>query len=300
MLSFLETALQVQSNDSPCGDFDERLGNLVNLGKQPMALKRGDSPEPEAEASPSHTEAAPKAPGTMAAVILELVDIAAQMARVDQMIAQVTKGAPDADEAKRWHEISLQALKCSRDMLSQKQMQCLSKLRDSAPEVASADSEVPPTVTVPPGLSLTQAPTWMGRSKEAVEAIPEFEPQIKTFENGGGSLRRDLELLRERNPERVIILRKIKKLGFESPTLLTQHFQQYGQVAEVLVAHSHIRPTAKRPNGRVRPASLGFMVMASEEAAQCALQAGETQTVCGTVIELTSFESFDCFYEEDQ
>merc|ERR1719345_416413 len=121
-------------------------------------------------------DAAPKDAG-MAAVLLELVNIAAQIARVDQMIAQVTNGAPDADEAKRWHEISLQALRCSRDMLSQKQADCLAGLRGSSPEATPATVEIAP----PPGL--TETPTWMGWSQEAVEACPEFVPKIKTFES---------------------------------------------------------------------------------------------------------------------
>jgi hypothetical protein len=297
MLAFLESALlqpeEAQINDSTSGDFDQRLGSLMTqLGKQSKATKPEGSqePEPEMASFPIGADASTKAPG-LAAAVLELVDIAAQISRVDQMIAQVTTGAPDADEAKRWHEISLRALQCSRDMLLQKQTQCLEGLRGSSPEATPAINEVSP----PPGL--TQSPNWMGWSQEAVEACPEFVPQIKTFESGGGSLRRDLEVLRERNPERVLIVRKIKKLGFESPTLLSEHFQQYGQVAEVLVAHSHVRPTPKRPNGRVRPAALGFMVMASEEAAQSALQAGAMQAVCGVTIDVSSFESFDRFYE---
>jgi len=285
MMSFLESALlqstQAQINDSTGGDFNQRLGSLMTHS---TSKKSEGSPEPEPEMDTS-----PKASG-LAAVLLELVNIAAQIARVDQMIAQVTNGAPDADEAKRWHEISLQALRCSRDMLSQKQAECLAGLRGSSPEATPATVEIAP----PPGLCQTETPTWMG---SPVEAIPEFVPEVKTLESGGGSLRRDLEVLREHSPERVLIVRKIKKLGFESPTLLTEHFRQYGQVAEVPVAHSHVRPTPKRPSGRVRPAALGFMVMASEEAAQSALQAGVSQAVCGVVIEVSSFESFDCFYD---
>merc|ERR550514_2002515 len=152
---------------------------------------------------------------------------------------------------------------------------------------------------LPPGLPApelpkVEKPSWMGWSKETVEACPEFVPLA-----GNGSLRHDLEMLRERNPERVIIVRKIKKLGFESPALLTEYFLQYGEVAEVLVAHSHVKPTPKRPNGRVRPAALGFVVMGSEEAAQSALQAGVVQAICGAAVELGPFESFEGYYAED-
>merc|ERR1719160_251063 len=104
--------------------------------------------------SPGVVDADPQK-SSSAAAILELVNIAAQLARVDQMIAQVTDGTPEADEAKQWHEISLQALKCSRDMLSQKQMQCLAGLRSEIPEAGAQHSEVSKTPASPPVL-----PPW--------------------------------------------------------------------------------------------------------------------------------------------
>merc|ERR1719262_1953072 len=77
---------------------------------------------------------------------------------------QVTSGAPDADDAKQYHEISLRALRCSRDTLSQKYAHCLAELRSSSP---------------PPGLPAPEPPkvekaSWMGWSKEAVDACPEM------------------------------------------------------------------------------------------------------------------------------
>merc|ERR1719161_1855327 len=117
--------------------------------------------------------------------------------------------------------------------------------------------------------------TWQGWSRAELDAVPEFVPQADLSSKliGSGSLRQDLELLRQRQPECVIIVRKIKRLGFESPQVLNDHFSQYGEVKELLVAHSHIKPTAKRPNGRVRPAALGFIVMATEQAAENAFKA---------------------------
>merc|ERR1719453_1525813 len=139
----------------------------------------------------------------------------------------------------------------------------------------------------------------MGWSKADVEACPDFVPQpalsgsmAKSEVLGNGSLREDLQLLRERHPERVIIVRKIKKLGFSSPQLLEKHFLQYGEVSEVLVAHSHVKATPKRPNGRVRPAALGFVVMDSKEGVQRAREAGSEQVVGCTTIQLGPFEAF--------
>merc|ERR1719161_1315682 len=118
--------------------------------------------------------------------------------------------------------------------------------------------------------------TWKGWSKAEIAAVPEFVPPSELASKliGSGSLRQDLELLRQRQPECVIIVRKIKKLGFESPQILDEYFSQFGEVSELLVAHSHVKPTAKRPNGRVRSAALGFVVMESGEAAEKAFKAG--------------------------
>merc|ERR1719198_2873097 len=101
--------------------------------------------------------------------------------------------------------------------------------------------------------SNSQTAKWMGWSKADVEACPEFVPQMpspgsmaKAEVVGGGSLRQDLELLRKHHPERVLIVRKIKQLGFDSPKFLKKHFTQYGEVSEILVAHSHVKSTSKR------------------------------------------------------
>merc|ERR1719261_774342 len=142
------------------------------------------------------------------------------------------------------------------------------------------------------------ATTWKGID---VETIPEFVPpaDISAKLIGSGSLRQDLELLKQRQPEHVIIVRRIKKLGFESPQLLDEHFSHYGEVKELLVAHSHVKPTSKRPNGRVRPAALGFVVMGTPDAAKNAFKGGTEQMISDVSVELAPFESFDSHYAEE-
>jgi len=77
--------------------------------------------------------------------------------------------------------------------------------------------------------------------------------------------------------EQVVIVRRIKQLGFGSASTLRRHFEQFGRVSRVLVSHSHLQ-------SRVRPASLGFVVMASCRAAEAALAAGAEQVVQGNTI----------------
>jgi hypothetical protein len=293
MTSFIESALLKMSSEnstpkaaSDSCNFEERLGNLVK------------QIEPKsADVHPTGTSTTPATPANAASLLLELTEVASQLARVEMMLAQITDSAPEEEGAKRYHEISLQALQCSKKMLFEKQSKCLKDLGALIGTAGKAtEEEAKPVMEADPAST-----TWKGWGKAELEAVPEFVPPANVASKliGSGSLRQDLELLRQRQAENVIIVRKIKRLGFESPQLLDEHFSQYGEVNELLVAHSHVKPTAKRPNGRVRPAALGFVVMANEEAAQNAFKAGADQMICGHFIELAPFESFDCYYADE-
>jgi hypothetical protein len=107
-----------------------------------------------------------------------------------------------------------------------------------------------------------------------------------------GSLRADLEKLRGYEPDCCLIVRRIKHLGIESASILGEHFGRAGTVAEVLVSHSFEKPCQKRRHGRVRPAALGFVVMATREGAERALAAGGEQLVGQAQIGVKIFEPF--------
>jgi len=280
MASFIESALlKMSSESSP--SFEERLGGLV---------KQLDPTAATNASEPTRTSSKPKSPATVASSLLELAEVASQLAHVEMMLAQVTENAPEEAAAKRYHEISLQALVCSQKMLREKQAQCLNDLGGLVGSTEKAAEE-----------SAKRTSTWTNWSKADLEAVPEFVPPSELASKliGSGSLRQDLELLRQRQPECVIIVRKIKKLGFESPQILDDHFSQYGEVKELLVAHSHVKPTSKRPNGRVRPAALGFVVMGTPDAAKNAFKGGTEQMISDVSIELAPFESFDSHYAEE-
>jgi len=290
MASFIESALLKMSSENSA-PFNERLGSLVKE-LDPQAT----STLPE----PTRTSSKPKTPATPASVassLLELSEVASQLAHVEMMLAQVTESVPEEESAKRYHEISLQALECSKKMLGEKQAQCLKLLG----VLIGSPDKAPEEEAKPLAESTSPSSTWEGWSKADLAAVPEFvpPPSVASKLIGSGSLRQDLELLRLRQPECVIIVRKIKKLGFESPQILDEHFSQYGEVKELLVAHSHVKPTAKRPNGRVRPAALGFVVMDTAEATRNAFEAGTNQIIGGVSIELAPFESFDSHYAEE-
>jgi len=286
MASFIESALLKMSSENSA-PFEERLGSLV---------QQLDSKATTTTSDQTRTPSKPKSPATVASSLLELTEVASQLAHVEMMLAQITENAPEEESAKRYHEISLQALQCSQKMLHEKQVQVLKDLGAliGSPEKATEELEELEE-------SAPVSSTWTGWSKAEIAAVPEFVPAADLASKliGSGSLRQDLELLRQRQPECVIIVRKIKKLGFESPQILDDYFSQYGEVKELLVAHSHVKPTAKRPSGRVRPAALGFVVMATQDAAQNAFKAGTDQVIGGVSIELAPFESFDSHYAEE-
>jgi hypothetical protein len=91
-----------------------------------------------------------------------------------------------------------------------------------------------------------------------------------------GTLRQHIRDLSVKNVSKILTVRKINHLGFKSPELLRAHFSQYGVVDMVRVAHSRV---VTGSNTRVRPGSLGFVVMKTEAGVQAAMDAGEKQMV---------------------
>jgi len=97
------------------------------------------------------------------------------------------------------------------------------------------------------------------------------------------TLQHILQILQRVDEHQVVLVRKIKRLGFQSTRALRRHYRNYGWVDNVLVAHSHVQ-------ARMRPASLGFIVMGTPEAAAAVLAAGEDQRVDNVVIRVCPFE----------
>jgi hypothetical protein len=97
-----------------------------------------------------------------------------------------------------------------------------------------------------------------------------------------------LEKVQEEEPNCVFIARKISGMGFQSNDMLAAHYLKYGSVSKVLVAHSKVKPTHGQP--RIRPGSLGFVVMACAKSVQAILAEGKEQTVAGHRICVEPFE----------
>lgn len=104
------------------------------------------------------------------------------------------------------------------------------------------------------------------------------------------SLRDHLRELADIDTKRVLMVRKINKLGLESSLFLKEYFSQFGSVEKVMVAHTRVRAKGLE-KARIRPAPLGFVVLSNTEEANAALAQGAEHSVKGVDIGVFSFES---------
>lgn len=242
------------------------------------------------------------ASATMAEILMELVTVAAQLARIDSMLDGVRGCAPsECPEAAKWQQISTEALTWSRKSFAEQQVALvkqLATLTGATVDVGqSADDGVQLMKSVAQGeedcSTAASTPDIASRVPHECEmpvsdsAAADADPASL---DASSSLKLTLEKIKEQCPEKALIARKIKPLGFESPELLREHFTKYGPVRDVLVSHSITKPSPKRPNGRMRPAAMGFVIMETLEGAKKALAAGELQMISDTQIEVALFQ----------
>lgn len=163
-----------------------------------------------------------------------------------------------------------------------------------------------PQMTAPPGIGMnrqqyrdTGGANYAGNMpathrRNRVAAPPSAEEE---------TLRSHLRDLQSVDSSRIVLVRKINRLGFDSPTLLEEHYKTYGTVERVLVAHSHVKSPYRRYVKRLRPSGLGFIVMASAADVKGILKDGFEQMVSGAMIKVQPFErrgdEFDSFMSEE-
>jgi hypothetical protein len=110
----------------------------------------------------------------------------------------------------------------------------------------------------------------------------------KELENPGDSLRDNLLALASIDQSRVVMIRKINRIGLNSPNVLEAHYSNFGGIERVMVSHCLQNRTGFK---RLRPAALGFLVMDKAEDAKAIMDAGEIQTVQGVEVSVGPFES---------
>jgi hypothetical protein len=100
------------------------------------------------------------------------------------------------------------------------------------------------------------------------------------------------KLLETIEEERIICVKKIHKLGFKSVKVLRQYFSQYGVVTRIVVLPSRQKEVETYDGSiryTVRPASMCFVVMASEAACREILMHDVHYVGCEWPVEVSVF-----------
>jgi len=99
-----------------------------------------------------------------------------------------------------------------------------------------------------------------------------------------------LNELESDDPDKVIIVRKMNRLGLKSSAILKQHFSRFGVVEKLRLANTHDQKLASSLNARLRPSGIAFVVFESSVSASQVLAEGETQNVHGVQVSVSRFE----------
>lgn len=134
----------------------------------------------------------------------------------------------------------------------------------------------------PPGMAVFAGPDLQAEAELEAEAARCKQAKIPIVH----SLASCVKVLSNENPDQLLVLRRISQLGFKAHHILKSHFSSRGKVIRILLVHSTM---SQLRGDRCRPSSLGFVHMASAEAAAQILKEGEVM-VNGVLIRVTKFE----------
>lgn len=133
-------------------------------------------------------------------------------------------------------------------------------------------------------------PSWGADAQQTWQSGAEKVPLSIADCLSQETLRTNLRELERMDHTRILIVRRINRLGLESPTWLKAHFSLSGAVDKVLIAHSRGKASYHTGKVRVRPAGLGFIVMDTAADAQAVLSAGKEQVINGVTITVQPYE----------
>jgi len=118
--------------------------------------------------------------------------------------------------------------------------------------------------------------------------------QTVSVTDSSDTLKSHLMEVRNEDENSMLVVRRINRLGFRAGDILRAHYESYGPIVKVLVAHSQAgvktkngRPASSKP--RTRPGCLGIIVFKSSDSARQALADGEMQMINGCEIHVQCF-----------
>jgi len=140
-----------------------------------------------------------------------------------------------------------------------------------------------------------RAPPWeksTGPGQRARTGIAGPQKRAPANDDDEETLATQLKDLAQIDNARVLMVRRINRLGVDSPGPLKEYFSKFGEVERVMAA-----PTRSKGQfglkSRVRPAPLGFVVMKKPSEVNAVLANGAEHVVCGHTICALPFVSHD-------
>jgi len=92
-----------------------------------------------------------------------------------------------------------------------------------------------------------------------------------------------LNELQKEDPTKIVIVRKVNRLGFNSADVLKKYFERFGRIAKVRLSNAH----SKQPGVgvRVRPSGIAFLLFEDARDAARVLESGESHSIgCAQVL----------------
>jgi hypothetical protein len=277
----------VDESLSPAKEFEVRAQSLIDR----VDNSAGQNPQ-DATERPEHRVTAES--------FLELVKVTEQLTKLEMVAAQTRGCEAVSSDAKKWQDLTSVALDWSLKSLSEQQRASIDKLSQllmrssgAAKQELPASSFLQSPAVPKPALQPQPAASVQPQKPLNNDVPPGFEPDAKSTPSGfeqGETLRTHLEVLANEDPNRILIVRRINRLGFDSPVHLEEKFSEFGTVNRVFVAHSRVKPSTKRPVPRVRPAGLGFVLMESTEDAHKIASVGPQMMINNVSVEVKLYE----------
>jgi hypothetical protein len=110
------------------------------------------------------------------------------------------------------------------------------------------------------------------------------------------SMRINLQGLKNFGSNRIVLVRRIHQLSFDSAEILREHYSWYGKVEHVFV--SHTRSMLHSGTQKFRPSKVGFVVMSTASEVEAILADGQEQLILrrGVAVKINAskFERHSC------
>lgn len=135
----------------------------------------------------------------------------------------------------------------------------------------------------------SRAMTTKSQPQRAPAGLASRGPAAQQHEDTADTLRSNLYDLSFLDSSKILMVRKINRIGMDSAGVLEAYFSKFGTIERVMVSHS--RSKSNMGQMRLRPATVGFLVMSKAEDVQAVLAYGQEHCVQGVAVSALPFQS---------